>query len=182
MQNTMPSIRIRAGSIVVCLSLALAAMLLEKHYHQQPTVTAPRTNAKTPEQILASMQVPPGNSPTHSTLVKALTRAGRLPNDSNSWTMLGDALAQCVRDTNNQAYYSQAELAYRCALQLDSHNLGALTGLAWVDGGRHLFQQSVAWANKALEVAPDDPTAYGVLGDAELELGDYDQALHHYQK
>ena len=182
MRNDLQPIRLRAGAIVLCLSLAFFAVLLNKHYHQKVAVPAPNTKAETPEQILASIQMPPGDSPTHSALVKALTRAGKSPNDSNSWTNLGDAVAQCLRETNNQAYYGQAELAYSHALRVDSHNLGALTGLAWVYGGRHLFPRSVAWANKALEVDRDDPTAYGILGDAELELGDYDQALHNYQK
>jgi tetratricopeptide (TPR) repeat protein len=182
MPNHTQPIRIRAGAIVICLTVALTAVLLNKHYHQPPNLTAPRTAAKTAQQILASIQTPPPNSPTHNAVVKALTQAGKLPNDPNTWTMLGDALAQYVRDTNNQGYYDQAKLTYGRALQLDPHNLGALTGLAWVEGGRHLFEQSVAWANKALEIDPDDPTAYGILGDAELELGDYDQALQHYQK
>src|SRR5262249_1674812 len=99
MLNRRQPIRIRAGAIVICLTVALTAVLLNKHYYQPPSVTAPRKAAKTPQQILASIQTPPDHSPTHNAIVKALTRAGKLPNDSHTWTMLGDALAQYVRDT-----------------------------------------------------------------------------------
>jgi len=53
---------------------------------------------------------------------------------------------------------------------------------AWVLSGRHEFEQSVEWANKALKVDANRADAYGLLGDAASEMGDYDAAFEHYQK
>src|SRR5712692_5485988 len=54
--------------------------------------------------------------------------------------------------------------------------------MAWVQGALHEFEQSVEWATKALAVDPAYQPAHGLLGDAALEMGDYDLAFKHYQK
>ena len=58
----------------------------------------------------------------------------------------------------------------------------ALVGLAWVQSARHEFEKSTESARKALAVDATNAAAYGLLGDAALELGDYDLAAEHYQK
>ena len=60
--------------------------------------------------------------------------------------------------------------------------MAALNGMAWVNGGRHEFEQSIEWANKALAVNPKDNDAYGLIGDADVEMGNYDAAYTHYQQ
>lgn len=169
---------LRIVAISGCIGLALAAVFLTKER------AAPRVQAsvKTPAQIIAAIPAPTGDSPTDKAIVKALERARKLPNEQKTWLDLGDALSQSVRDAGNQALYAHAEAAYQRALELQPRNTRALTGLAWVYGGRHLFEQSVTWANKALAIDSGNATAFGIIGDAELESGDYDQALDHYQK
>jgi tetratricopeptide (TPR) repeat protein len=46
---------------------------------------------------------------------------------------------------------------------------------------RHEFEASVEWANKALARDPKNNMAYGLLGDAAVEMGDYEKAMDHYQ-
>jgi tetratricopeptide (TPR) repeat protein len=46
---------------------------------------------------------------------------------------------------------------------------------------RHEFETSIDWANKALVVDPKNMAAFGLLGDAAVEMGDYDAAFKHYQ-
>lgn len=99
-----------------------------------------------------------------------------------AWTSLGDAFMQKARDTADPAYYRRAEAAYQRALGVGPRHVGALAGMAWVQGALHEFEQSVEWATKALAVDPADPAAHGLLGDAALEMGDYDLAFEHYQK
>ena len=79
-------------------------------------------------------------------------------------------------------YYDYTELAYRQALQLDPRSVDAMNGMAWVLGGRHVFDQSIEWANRALKIDPGNAPARGIIGDAALELGDYDQAFDEYQE
>jgi len=80
------------------------------------------------------------------------------------------------------SYYGRAEAAYRKSLALTPNYANAMVGIAWVLSGRHEFEQSIEWANKALKAEPDRADAYGLLGDAATEMGDYDSAFEYYQK
>src|SRR4030095_11894111 len=64
----------------------------------------------------------------------------------------------------------------------DATHVDALVGLAWVQSARHEFEKSIESARKALGLAPANAAAYGLLGDAALELGEYDLAGEHYQR
>ncbi|MGD1974867.1 MAG: tetratricopeptide repeat protein [Desulfobacterales bacterium] len=46
----------------------------------------------------------------------------------------------------------------------------------------HQFDTSIQWADKAIAMDPKTSEAYGLLGDAAVEMGDYDVAFGHYQK
>ena len=102
--------------------------------------------------------------------------------EPEAWTSLGDAFMQKARETADPAYYRRAEAAYQKALEVGPRHVDALAGMAWVQGALHEFEQSVEWARKALAVDPASPPAHGLLGDAALEMGDYDLAFAHYQK
>ncbi len=98
------------------------------------------------------------------------------------WTRLGDAFMQKGRETADVSYYGRAEGAYRKALASNPKAADALIGMAWVEGGRHEFEHSIEWANKALAIETDRADAYGLLGDAAVEMGDYEKAFTQYQK
>ena len=54
--------------------------------------------------------------------------------------------------------------------------------MSWVNGVRHEFEASIDWANKALVVDSKCVAAYGFIGDAAVEMGNYDDAYEQYQK
>jgi tetratricopeptide (TPR) repeat protein len=112
---------------------------------------------------------------------KASETARSHPTDA-AWSRLGDAFMQKARETMDLSYYARAEASYRKSLALNPNYANALVGIAWVLSGRHEFEQSTEWANKALKEEPNRADAYGLLGDAATELGDYDSAFEHYQK
>jgi tetratricopeptide (TPR) repeat protein len=112
---------------------------------------------------------------------KASEVARSHPTDA-AWSRLGDAFMQSARETMDLSYYGRAEASYRKSLALNPSFATALVGVAWVLSGRHEFEQSIEWANKALKVEPNRADAYGLLGDAATEMGDYDSAFEHYQK
>lgn len=126
--------------------------------------------------------VPAGKSATEKVQLAALAKVRENPEDAAAWVNLGDALAQQMRDSANEEYYDHAELAYRFALRLNAGSVDALTGMAWVTGGRHAFDLSKDWAAKALALDGSSAAALGILGDADVELGDYEAAFEHYQK
>jgi tetratricopeptide (TPR) repeat protein len=109
-------------------------------------------------------------------------RTKSTPKDASAWVNLGDALMEKARETADVDYYNRAEVTYRRALRMAPNDLGALDGMAWVTSGRHEFEQSREWANRAIAAAPGDDAAYGLLGDADVEMGRYEDAFAHYQR
>jgi tetratricopeptide (TPR) repeat protein len=102
--------------------------------------------------------------------------------DPSGWTALGDAFMQKGRETADSAYYRRAELAFERARALDATDVSATVGLSQVHGARHEFEKSMEWARRALTLDARNAGAYGLLGDAALELGDYEAATDHYQQ
>ena len=104
------------------------------------------------------------------------------PRDDRIRVELGDALMQRARETDDLRYYPWAKSAFQTALRLNPKSSAAMIGLAWVHGALHQFETSIQWAQKSLSMDSDISEAYGLLGDAALEMGDYDAAFEHYQK
>src|SRR6185369_11076452 len=126
--------------------------------------------------------VVPDRATLDQTIEQLTTKTRQQRQDRAAWTALGGAFMQKARETADVSYYGRAEQAFEQARALDPANGEALVGLAWVQSARHEFEQSTESARKALAVDARNAAAYGLLGDAALELGDYDLAAEHYQK
>ena len=173
---------IKIGAVAICLSGALGvAFYLKQPKAQSPAVVA-RDRQPTAAEILAAIPAPVGGSASEMAEVEALAQAKAKAGKAEVWVSLGNTLAQRLRDSTDPTYYNFAESAYRQALRLKPDSVDAMNGMAWVEGGRHRFDASVEWAQNALALSPQSADAYGILGDAALELGDYDAAFSHYQK
>lgn len=132
--------------------------------------------------ILAQIPASAGGSGIDRELRRCAEEARRKPEQASAWADLGDALMQKARDTQDAAYYGHAERVYGQSLRLEPRSVQALAGMAWVYGCRHEFERSIALAKQAVALDPKRPDAYGILGDAELETGEYEAAGEHYQK
>jgi tetratricopeptide (TPR) repeat protein len=133
--------------------------------------------------LLGPVQLPaqaPG--PTSDVEINQASELVRSHPTEASYSRLGDAYMQKARETMDLSYYGRAEASYRRSLVIHPDYANALVGIAWVLSGRHEFEQSIDWANKALKVEPKRADAYGLLGDAATEMGDYDSAFEDYQK
>src|SRR5262245_22539273 len=120
---------------------------------------------------------------TSDQAIERLTaRARQHRDDPAGWPALGDAFMQKARETADTAYYRRAELAFERARTLDTTNVSATLGLSQVHGARHEFEKSIEWARRVLTLDVRNAGAYGLLGDAALELGDYEAATEHYQQ
>jgi len=147
-----------------------------------------RLSHKTVLALVAVLLIGPVHTPAQSlrpTSDEEVAKASEVtrahPSDS-AWSRLGDAYMQKARETMDVSYYGRAAASYKKSLALNPNYANALVGMAWVQSGRHEFEQSIEWANKALKLEPDRADAYGLLGDAATEMGDYDSAFEHYQK
>jgi tetratricopeptide (TPR) repeat protein len=106
-----------------------------------------------------------------------------LPNDWRSFAELGLAYVQQGRVTADPTYYPKAEGVLNTSLALQgSANFDAFTGLAALSAARHDFSQALAWGQKAVAANPYSAHAQAVVGDAQVELGLYDQAFATFQK
>jgi tetratricopeptide (TPR) repeat protein len=101
---------------------------------------------------------------------------------ADEYAQLGTLLLQRVRETADPSLYSRAEQAFEQALGLDANQLDALIGQGSLALMRHQFAQAIVWGNKALAINPYRAQIYGVIGDAQIELGLYDEAVKTIQK
>jgi tetratricopeptide (TPR) repeat protein len=116
------------------------------------------------------------------TIERWAAKTRQSPDDGAAWTALGDAFMQKARETADASYYGRAEQAFERAHGLDGRLVDAMVGLAWVQSARHEFEKSTESAKKALALDPASAAAHGLMGDAALELGEYDLAAEHYQR
>jgi len=106
----------------------------------------------------------------------------RNPRNGKAFYGLGDALIRKARETGDPNYFNRAEEALRKSLEIAPQNAGAKRHLAYVFYSRHEFEPAALYARKAIEMEADDGDSYGILGDALLEVGKYDEARDAYQK
>jgi tetratricopeptide (TPR) repeat protein len=92
-------------------------------------------------------------------------------------TMLGQAYLQKARETGDPAYYPKAQTLFEQALAANGDNVDALVGLGTLALARHQFAAALDWGEQAYAASPSHAPALGVIGDAQVELGRYDDAV-----
>jgi tetratricopeptide (TPR) repeat protein len=103
--------------------------------------------------------------------------AAARPDEAQRLAVRGLQLQQEARATGNPALYRSAERELNAAVTLDPANAAAVRGLAALAASRHRFAESLELAQRALGLEPRVAAVYGLLGDANLELGRYPQAF-----
>jgi tetratricopeptide (TPR) repeat protein len=100
----------------------------------------------------------------------------RNPLNAKAFFGLGDALIRKARESGDPNYFNRAEEALKKSLEIVPQSAGALRHLAYVFYSRHEFAPAAVYARKAVEMNASDSDAYGLLGDALLEVGRYSEA------
>ena len=103
--------------------------------------------------------------------------------DFANYDRLGGAYLQKARETGDTVYYNLSEKSYLQALALTSGTsdaAGVEAHLAALDLAEHRFVEARTLAQQTLVQKPDLLSVYAVLGDAELESGNYDEAQRDY--
>ena len=106
----------------------------------------------------------------------------RSPNNPYAYYQLGDAYIQKARESGDPTYFELAEQAIRKSLSLNPEQSGARRHLAYVMALRHDFAAAAVEAEKAIAIDPSDVDAHGVMGDAYLEMGRFEQTEKAYKK
>ena len=123
----------------------------------------------------------PGGAPTSreglaGTIGALERRLADEPRNGVAAARLADALLRQARATGIGGLTIQAEGALRTALAAES-SYEAQRMLGAVLASRHRFREAIVAAEQARALEPADAWNDGVIGDAHLELGDYDAAF-----
>ncbi|HEX4849155.1 MAG TPA: tetratricopeptide repeat protein [Puia sp.] len=105
-------------------------------------------------------------------------RLQKNPNDVKASLALSTLFLQEARVTGNYIYYDRAALHYvNLVLKSDPSNFEALTFQALIYLSQHHFSEGLAIAEKARNLNPYNAFIYGILVDAQVEMGNYDSAV-----
>jgi tetratricopeptide (TPR) repeat protein len=114
-----------------------------------------------------------GNDPA------AKTGAG---SDPSALARTGLDYLQRARETSDSRDYARADLVLRQASAIEPDNLYALHGLGSLALSRHDFRRALALGRRAQRLSPTTARTYGVIGDALVEVGRYDEAFRAYDR
>lgn len=95
---------------------------------------------------------------------------------------LGGAYLQKARETGDPTWYAKAEAVLNRSLALAPDNNDALSGLGALALSRHQFSAALDLGKRAVTVNPYRAANWGIISDALIELGRYDEAMIAVQK
>lgn len=170
-------IKIVSVIVLIVLALALGALGARWYLEQNADVsqTAAQYDATAKEGRGSRVQ-------TTERVIQNLQRAlEKNPHNAQQWAWLGAAFLQRARENGDPANYTRAEQAFTKALALDAKNLTAISGMGGLKLAQHQFAEAVDWGERGVKINPDNAGLYGILGDAHLELGEYDTAFENFQ-
>jgi tetratricopeptide (TPR) repeat protein len=104
------------------------------------------------------------------------------PSDPEGYAALGAAYLQKVRESGDPSYYSRAEGVLRQALRIDPRNFNATSALGTLALARPDFAGALALGERARRINPTIARNYGVIADAQIELGRYAAARETLQR
>lgn len=100
------------------------------------------------------------------------------PTDIKSKLALSQAYIQEGRITGDHAYYDRASLELLDnVLESEPNNFDALCCKSTVLLSQHHFSEGLEIAHKAVKINPYSAFVYGILCDAQVELGNYNEAV-----
>lgn len=110
-------------------------------------------------------------------------RLEAVPTDQVSWATLGLAYVQQAKVTVDPTYYPKADGALARSLEIDAaDNFLAYAGLSALASARHDFRAAETYARQGLDINDFSPILWGALSDAQLQLGQYDDAFDSVQR
>ena len=112
----------------------------------------------------------------------AEARIKNLPAAPDGYGLLAAAYMQKARETGDFGFNARAESALRRSLEIAPDDSTALTLHATLLLTYHRFREAFEEAKRAQESSPENADLYGVMTDALVELGDYQEAIKAAQK
>lgn len=117
-----------------------------------------------------------------STVASMEARLSTHPADGDAAVRLASALVRLQRVNSDATAAVKAEHHLRALLSRVPGQYEAQRMLGTVLLSQHRFRDAIREAQRAREMEPRDAWNYGVLGDAHLELGEYDAAFASFDR
>lgn len=147
---------------------------------EDPAPHATPAASRVDEAKRIAMSPPAGETPVDE-MIRVL-QAKPNPGKSGWWVNLGKAWVRKARESSDPGYYVNADACAEAALEIAPANPSAKGLKSLVLLNAHEFAAARDLAKATLAGDPDDVVALGALGDAELELGNFDAAVAATQK
>ncbi|HYF29710.1 MAG TPA: tetratricopeptide repeat protein [Chitinophagaceae bacterium] len=120
---------------------------------------------------------------TRTTANNLLNAIKQNPDDSKSKLELASLFIQEARVTGDYFYYDAAAMKYvNDVLKKDPAHFEALIYKAIIQLSQHHFAEGLATAARAQTINPYNAFVYGIMVDANVELGNYAAAVAHADK
>jgi tetratricopeptide (TPR) repeat protein len=104
------------------------------------------------------------------------------PDQAALYAALGNAFLQKTRESGDPSFYRRAQTAFEQGLRRNPQDAGTLTGMGALALARHDFEGGLRYGQRAHAAAPEVVRPYGVIVDAQIELGRYDDAARTLQR
>jgi tetratricopeptide (TPR) repeat protein len=160
-----------AAAMLVAIAAAVAPHLTSgsTRYRDEPVTIAPAIGM-------------PGAPPTspdglQRRIAETEARLREQPHDAGAAVLLADALLRRARATVDSRAAGRARDVLKAVLQEHPGQYDALRMVGAIDLSLHRFRDALDEARRARDLRPDEAWNYGVMGDALIELGDYDEAF-----
>jgi tetratricopeptide (TPR) repeat protein len=169
--------RIKAIAAISIMALGLAALTLNAYRISRASSFFPTSMA-----LPAAVELPSERATTEQSIRFLEKRVQRDPEDFIAHNKLIGYYLQRVRETGDLTYLNLASRASRASLSTmpAEKNSAGLAGLAQVEFSTHEFALSRDHAKRLAELEPDKSYPQQILGDALLELGEYEAAKGAY--
>lgn len=143
------------------------------------------TSTHNPEPSLPPATSLPSDAAVEQQTIRFLEdRVRRDPEDFIAHNKLAGQYLQRVRETGDVTYLNLAARAAHASLATlpPEQNTGGLTALAQVEYASHYFVAAHDHALQLTKLEANKSFPYQILGDALLELGDYEKAEESYHR
>jgi len=171
----------RALVIAAC-ALGSASFFAVEHWPHPSTPAAREKLAANP--LPPAVLLPSNEGATAAAIRFFSERVRRDPEDTRSQNALAQSYLQRVQESGNEDDLPLALAAARASLAAigAERNIGGLTALTHAELANHGFAAARAHALRLVELNPTKSEPRAILGDACLELGEYEQATEAFRE
>ena len=118
----------------------------------------------------------PKLSPAEQSMAQAQRLIEKNAKNYEAYNGLALALSRRARETSDVKFYAEAEATLKQSYEISPDNFDGKRVEVWLLLGKHEFAKAREEALKLNQRMPDDVMVYGFLTDANIELGNYEQA------